>query len=170
MTDLLVKHMIERPGCTIHYWLGGRKDAPLLIVLHGATMDHHMFDEQVKAFADDYRLLVWDARGHGASRPLSSGFILQDCADDLIAILEHLKVNQAVLVGQSMGGYVAQQVYLKYPERVQAIVIIGAINIAFAYAKWEVLAVKASLPLFNVWPYGNFTRTVLEKSEDQEIT
>jgi 3-oxoadipate enol-lactonase len=158
--NILSENILERPGCNIHYWLGGREDAPLLVFLHGATMDHRMFDEQVKAFAGEYRLLLWDARGHGASRPLNSGFVLEDCADDLVAILDHLKVKQAALVGQSMGGYIAQQVYLRYPERVQAIVIIGAINIAFPYAKWEVWVVKATLPLFNVWPYGNFIRTV----------
>ncbi|MBC8171693.1 MAG: alpha/beta hydrolase, partial [Anaerolineae bacterium] len=154
------EHTLERSDCNIHYWLGGLGDAPLLVFLHGATMDHRMFDEQVKAFAGEYRLLVWDARGHGASRPLSSGFVLEDCADDLIALLDHLNVKKVVLVGQSMGGYIAQQVYLKYPERVQAIVIIGAINIAFPYAKWEVWTVKATLPLFNIWPYGHFARTV----------
>jgi pimeloyl-ACP methyl ester carboxylesterase len=151
---------LERPGCTIYYWLGGREDRPLLAFLHGATMDHQMFDEQVKAFTDEYRILAWDARGHGSSRPLSGGFVLDDCADDLIAILDSLNVQQVVLVGQSMGGYVAQQVYLRHPARVSAMVIIGAVNITFSYAKWEVGAVKLSLPLVNIWPYGNFTRTV----------
>jgi len=158
--NILTEHILERPGCTIHYWLGGREDRPVLVFLHGATMDHHMFDDQVKAFAGEYRLLVWDARGHGRSRPISSSFILEDCADDLVAVLDHLKIQRAVLIGQSMGGYIAQQVYLRHPERVRAMVIIGAINIAFPYSKWEVWAVKLSLPLFNLWPYGNFTHTI----------
>jgi 3-oxoadipate enol-lactonase len=157
---MLSEHIIQRPGCTIHYWLGGKENAPLLAFLHGATMDHRMFDEQVKAFEDDYRILVWDERGHGASRPLSSSFVLADCADDLIAILDQIKVNKVTLVGQSMGGYIAQEVYRRYPERVAAMVIIGAVNITFAYSKAEVWTVKLSLPLLNVWPYGNFTRTV----------
>ncbi|MEO8611686.1 MAG: alpha/beta fold hydrolase [Chloroflexota bacterium] len=158
--QILAEHILERPGCSMHYWLGGREDAPLLAFLHGATMDHRMFDEQVKAFGDEYRILVWDARGHGASRPLGSSFVLGDCADDLIAIFDHLNVKKAVLIGQSMGGYIAQEVYRRYPERVAALVIIGAVNITFAYSKAEVWAVKLSLPILNVWPYANFTRTV----------
>jgi 3-oxoadipate enol-lactonase len=158
--QILAEETLERPSCTIHYWLGGREDGPLLVFLHGATMDHCMFDAQVQAFADKYRILVWDARGHGASRPLGSSFVLADCADDLIAILDHLNVKQAVLVGQSMGGYVAQEVYFRHSERVAAMVIIGAVNIAFAYSKTDVWMVKLSLPLLNVWPYNNLARTI----------
>jgi 3-oxoadipate enol-lactonase len=158
--QILAEQTLGRSGCTIHFWLGGREDAPLLVFLHGATMDHCMFDAQVQAFADKYRILVWDARGHGASRPLGSSFVLADCADDLIAILDHLNVKQAMLVGQSMGGYVAQEVYFRHPERVAAMVIIGAVNIAFAYSKTDVWIVKLSLPLLNVWPYNNLAHTI----------
>ncbi len=132
----------------------------MVVMTHGATMDHRMFNAQVKALSTNYTVLVWDVRGHGLSRPLHKDFRLEDCADDLVAIIDCLGAGQAVLVGQSMGGYISQYLYLRQPESVQAMVIIGSTSIAFPYTKWEVLALKASLPLFGLWPYGHFVRTV----------
>lgn len=158
------EYTLQRPGCTIHYWLGGREDRPLVALLHGATMDHHMFDQQLSALAGEYRVLTWDNRGHGKSRPLHGDFSLKDSGDDLIALLDHLGVEWAVLVGQSMGGMIGQHVYLHHPERVQALVNLGAVNITFPFARWEVLALKLSLPLFNLWPYEHFKRTVAKST------
>jgi 3-oxoadipate enol-lactonase len=94
-TEILIEYTLQRPRFTLHYWLGGQQDRPLVVLLHGATMDHHMFDEQVKALADEYRVLAWDNRGHGQSRPLGGAFSLTDSADDLVALLDHLQVEKA---------------------------------------------------------------------------
>lgn len=153
------EHRIERPGCTIHYWLAGPEDRPLVVLMHGATMDHRMFDPQIAALVPQYRTLRWDARGHGRSRPAPE-FTLEDCAADLIAILDAIGVDQVVLVGQSMGGYIAQYVYLRQPERVRAIVIIGATSIALPYALWEIWALQATLPMFRLWPYNHLAGVV----------
>ncbi|NWF68836.1 MAG: alpha/beta fold hydrolase [Chloroflexi bacterium] len=153
--------VLERAGVSLHYWhLSADTGRPLLVLTHGATADHAMFDQQVAALAGKYPLLTWDVRGHGLSRPLKDDFVLQDCADDLLALLDALGVEQAVLAGQSMGGLISQYVYLRARQRVKALVIIDAVNIAFAYKKWEVWALKASLPLFDLWPYEHFKRTV----------
>ncbi len=157
---VLEAHVLERNNCPLHYWLGGADDRPLVVFSHGATMDHRMFNAQVEALLAEYRVLVWDARGHGQSRPAGAAFRIEDCADDLLAILDHIEVRQAVLVGQSMGGYVSQYAYLRQPERVRAMVIIGATSIALPYKRWEILALKASLPLFDLWPFGHFKRTI----------
>ncbi|MFU8772045.1 MAG: alpha/beta fold hydrolase [Anaerolineales bacterium] len=154
------EHILERDGCPIHYWVSGLVDRPLLVFMHGATMDHRMFDPQVDAFASQYRVLVWDARGHGKSQPLGARFSLEQCAQDMIAILDTLGISQAVLCGQSLGGYIAQHIYRIAPELVQAMVIIGSTPIAKAYSRWEVWALKASLPLFRLWPYNHFTQTI----------
>ncbi|HEX6384941.1 MAG TPA: alpha/beta hydrolase [Anaerolineae bacterium] len=155
---------LDRPGCTVHYWLAGQEDRPLVVFSHGATMDHTMFDPQVSALLPEYRVLTWDVRGHGQSRPLQEDFTLVDCADDLVAILDDVGVQQAVLAGQSMGGYINQYTYLRYPERVQAMIIIGATGIALPYSRWEILALKATLPLFGLWPYEHFKRTVAKNT------
>lgn len=160
----MIHDTLDRPNCTIHYWLAGPEDRPLVVFTHGATMDHAMFDAQVSALLPEYRVLTWDVRGHGQSRPLHEDFTLPDCADDLVAILDHHAVQQAVLVGQSMGGYISQYTYLRHPERVQAMVIIGATGIALPYSRWEIVALKATLPLFSLWPYRHFKQTIAQNT------
>lgn len=156
----ITAHTLERPGCTIHYWLSGSPDRPLVALTHGATMDHRMFDEQVRALTPDYRVLTWDVRGHGASQPMTGAFSLELCAEDLIAILDVVGAEKVVLGGQSMGGMIAQHVYFRQPERVMAMLMIDTTSIALPYKKWEVLTLKATMPLVNLWPYRHFTETV----------
>lgn len=158
--DSLQAHVLERDGCALHYWLGGDAKRPLLVFMHGATMDHRMFNAQVEALVADYRVLVWDARGHGRSQPLGAGFSLAVCARDMLAVLDEVGVETAVIGGQSLGGYIAQTLYRIAPERVQAMIVIGSTPIAKAYSKLEVWALKATMPLFNLWPYSNFVKVV----------
>ncbi|MFO7537373.1 MAG: alpha/beta hydrolase [Chloroflexota bacterium] len=157
---VLSERTLFRDGCPLHYWIGGPAERPLLVFMHGATMDHRMFNAQVDAFAPHYRLLVWDARGHGKSQPIGAGFSLAQCTQDMLAILDELGVEQAVLCGQSLGAYIAQYLYRQAPQRVQAMMIIGSTPIAQAYSRWEIWALKASLPLFRLWPYSHFTQTI----------
>jgi pimeloyl-ACP methyl ester carboxylesterase len=157
---ILREHTLLRAGCPLHYWVGGAVGRPWLVFLHGATMDHRMFNAQVEAFAPQYRVLVWDARGHGKSRPLGAGFSLERCAEDMLAIFAAQGVEQAILCGQSLGGYIAQYIYRLAPERVAALVLIGTTPIAKAYSRWEIWALKASVPLFRLWPYSHFTQTI----------
>ena len=156
----LNEFVLPRAGCAIHYWLGGSKANLSVVLLHGATMDHRMFDPQIAALIDQYQVVAWDARGHGKSQPLTQAFSLQDCAADFIALLDHLELDQVVLVGQSMGGYIAQFAYLLHPQRIRAMVMIDSISIAMPYAKWEIAVLKATLPLFNLWPYDHFVRSL----------
>ncbi|GAB4549698.1 MAG: alpha/beta hydrolase [Anaerolineae bacterium] len=153
-------YTLSHKECTLHYWLTGPQNRPMLIFTHGATADHLMFEPQIAEFAKDYRILVHDVRGHGESRPLNVPFSLEDCADDLLAMLDALEVKDAVMIGQSMGGLIAQRLYLKAPARVQAMVIIGSVCIAIPYSKIEVWVLKVTVPLFNFVPYGSFKRLV----------
>ncbi len=109
--ELLSEHTLLRAGCPLHYWTGGLAGRPWLVFMHGATMDHRMFTAQVEAFAADYRVLVWDARGHGRSQPIGADFSLTLCAEDMLAILDAEGIDRAILCGQSLGGYIAQQRY-----------------------------------------------------------
>lgn len=160
----MTEAVLQRDGGPIHYWVGGLENRPLVVFTHGATMDHRMFDAQVAALLPEYRVLTWDVRGHGKSQPLGSGFDLRACADDLFALMDAVGVEKAVLVGHSMGGYITQYAYLKHPERVLAVGIIGAINVTLPYSRWEILMLKASMPMIGLWPYGNFTQAVAKST------
>ena len=99
---------LEHDGCRLHYWVEGPAGAPLVAFSHGATADHTMFDEQVGAVTRRYRMLRWDMRGQGLSRPARPSFSCTRAADDLRAILDHLGERSVALVGQSIGGNVGQ--------------------------------------------------------------
>jgi len=160
----LTLHVVERQGCPLHVWTGGPPGRPLVTLLHGATMDHRMFNAQVTALLPEYRVLVWDARGHGRSRPAGAPFSLELCADDLLAALDYLGEDRAVLGGQSLGAMIAQHAYFRQPQRVLALVVIDSVSIAMPYTKLEVWALRASLPLFDLWPYNHFVRTVVNNT------
>ncbi|HYG56864.1 MAG TPA: alpha/beta hydrolase [Symbiobacteriaceae bacterium] len=154
---------LDRPGCRIHYWLGGPEGAPLVVFTHGAICDHHMFDPQVPAVADRWRILMWDVRGHGRSQPAST-FSTAEAAADLSALIEHCGYTQAVLVGQSMGGMISQEVVFTYPERVRGLAIVGSSCITLPLTWAEALGLKLSAPLLRMWPYGPLLRTIASAS------
>lgn len=152
--------ILERDGCPIHYWLHGPERAPAIALLHGAGMDHRMFDAQVEALADDYRVLTWDARGHGRSQPIHAALHINDFVGDLMAILDREGIEGAVIGGQSFGGYIAQHVCLRHPSRVRALIVIGATGVALPMSRADMLGLRLARPLMRLWPYASFARTV----------
>lgn len=113
-------------GQNIFYTDTGGADKPVLLFSHGLLMDHRMFDPQVAAFQSDYRCIAWDERGHGQTAQASAcaPFSYYDSADDAAALLAHVGVQQAVLVGMSQGGYLSLRCALTHPEVVRALVLI----------------------------------------------
>ncbi|MBK0331385.1 alpha/beta fold hydrolase [Brachybacterium sp. MASK1Z-5] len=97
---------------------GGRDP---LVLLHGGAVDHRMWGPQLGAFPDR-RLIVPDARGHGGSSDAEGPYRL---ADDVVALLDALDIERAVLVGISMGGGTAVDVALEHPGRASALVVSG---------------------------------------------
>jgi 3-oxoadipate enol-lactonase len=129
MNDIITTHQqIVRDTTTIHYWLAGPIGRPLLVFTHGGMMDHHMFDAQLAAVASEYRVLLWDVRGHGQSQPLDNDGVLElrTIVADLLAIVDRLGYQQACFIGQSFGANITQELAFLHPERVKALVIIGA--------------------------------------------
>jgi pimeloyl-ACP methyl ester carboxylesterase len=100
-------------------------DGPALLFSHGFMMDHTMFDAQVDALADDYRCVRWDERGFGDTHAPGE-FTYWDSADDAIGLLDHLGIDQAVLIGMSQGGFLSLRAALAHPGRVRALVLIDS--------------------------------------------
>lgn len=109
-------------GINIHYTDSGG-DGPAVVLSHGILMDHSMFDSQVAALGDEYRVIAWDERGHGGTA--SPGpFTYWDSARDVFALLDHLGVDAAVLCGMSQGGFLSLRAALLEPGRVRALILI----------------------------------------------
>ena len=75
-------------------------DGPAVVLSHGYLMDASMFDAQVAALTPVYRVITWDQRGHGGS-PAPGPFSYWDSARDVLALLDHLGIERAVLGGMS---------------------------------------------------------------------
>ena len=112
----------------IHFWLSENiiRDRFTLVFLPGLTADHRLFERQIGYFQSRYNVLVWDAPGHAASWPFELSFSLMDEARWLEEILRAQGVEHPVLIGQSMGGYVAQAYCELYPDRIKGFVAIDS--------------------------------------------
>jgi 3-oxoadipate enol-lactonase len=150
----LNKQELKRSGSTLVYWLTGPEKAPLVVLTHGATIDHRTWNPQLKALEGKYRVLVWDVRGHGQSQPIGEDFTVAGAAEDLVAILDKLKVKQAMLVGQSMGGNIAQELVFYHPERVSAMFLLGCACNTWKLTGLEKLQVKVGVPMLEHYPSG----------------
>lgn len=160
-----VEKTLRRSGSTIHYWLTGPEDGWLVTFTPGASMDHRMFDEQVPVVASaGYRVLTWDVRGHGLSKPIGEDFSVPAVVEDLLALMDLCGHEKAVFVGQSFGGYVAQEALFRYPERVAALALIGCTNITVLPSRLEYWALKLSPLMFRLWPWDNLRKQVAKST------
>lgn len=108
-------------GIRLHTREYGQGAAVLLI--HAFPLSGAMWQPQVEALADDYRLIVPDLRGFGNSEVPPGPYAMETLAEDLAALLDVLGVPQVGIVGLSMGGYVALALLRRYPQRVRALVL-----------------------------------------------
>jgi pimeloyl-ACP methyl ester carboxylesterase len=114
---------LVRPGATVAYWVIGPERAPVVVLLHGATLDHQAWQAQVDELARRYRVVVPDLRGHGEST-LDGAFRFDDAVDDVAALLDEVdRGAPLVLGGLSLGGNIAQEIVHRDPGRVDALVV-----------------------------------------------
>lgn len=102
-------------------------DGPPVLLLHGATADHRIWAEQARPLADDYRVVVYDVRGHGRTGGSErEDYSIDLFADDLAALVGALDLDRPAVCGLSMGGMIAQTYAARDPEALSALVSIGA--------------------------------------------
>src|SRR5262245_10100046 len=95
-----------------------------LVLLHGFPLDHSMWNAQIEHFSTKFRVIVPDLRGFGASQVVPGASSMEQMADDVSAMLAALAVREPiVLVGLSMGGYVAFQFWRKYGQQLKGLVL-----------------------------------------------
>jgi 3-oxoadipate enol-lactonase len=107
----------------ISYGDRGRGREMALLLVHGFPLDRRLWAAQVDTFANMTRVITPDLRGHGRSQVVPGPFTMEQHADDLAALLDHLRVRRAVVVGLSMGGYVAFAFWRRHPERVRSLIL-----------------------------------------------
>lgn len=144
----------------ITYWTNELiKNRMTLVFLPGLTADHRLFTSQMEYFEDKFNVLVWDAPGHGESRPFVLDFDLDDKAKWLMAILGQEEIINYILVGQSMGGYVAQMFYELFPGKSKGFVSIDSCPLLRKYVtKLEIWGLYNVGPIYKWYPWKMLVR------------
>jgi 3-oxoadipate enol-lactonase len=124
LTQQATTAVLERPGARLAYQATG--DGPAVVLVHGFGLDQRMWDPQAEHLAARFRVVRYDCRGFGASGPFDPA-VPYTHAGDLVALLDHLAIGDAVLVGLSFGGRVALQAALAAPARVRGLVLLDAV-------------------------------------------
>ncbi len=117
---------------------------PAVILIHGANMSPHMFDDFAPRFADRYHLVAFARRGHGKATPPSESFDIDDLANDIAVVMDSLGIEQAVLMAHSFGGNEITRFVAVHPDRVTGLVYLDA---DFGGADQGVLELLAAGPV-----------------------
>ena len=125
----------------IYYWVSRASEGTnWLVFLPGLSADHHLFDKQIEDLSDTYNCFVWDAPCHGLSRPFEKNFDMFDMAEYLHEIFTVEGIVQPVLIGQSLGGYIAQVYMQRYPDSVSGFFSIDSCPLKRKYYSWWEIA------------------------------
>jgi len=100
-------------GTELNYEVSGKEGAPWLVLSHSLACTVRMWDPQVAAFKDRYRILNYDMRGHGASAAPNGPYTLDMLADDVVGLMKQLKIERAAYMGLSIGGMIGQTLALR---------------------------------------------------------
>ena len=134
-----------------------------LILLHGNGESSGYFVNQIDRFANEYRVIAVDTRGHGASPRGNKPFTLETFADDLKNLLDSLNIEKANILGFSDGGNITVIFALKYPERVASLVLNGANLFPSGLKSSFLIPVKVLFAVFSL--LSHFSRRAKRRSE-----
>lgn len=115
---------VDVGGAQIYYAIYGKGDP--VILLHGGLGNADHWSNQVPALAEKFQVIAIDSRGQGRSTRTRARPSYQTMADDVIAVMDQLKLDKAALVGWSDGGEIALKIAIKHPERVAKLFVFGA--------------------------------------------
>ncbi|MBC7803912.1 MAG: 3-oxoadipate enol-lactonase [Candidatus Parcubacteria bacterium] len=110
-------------GIEVSYEVHGKEGAPWLTLSHSLACSVRMWDPQIAALKDRYRILAYDTRGHGGSEATKGAYTLELLADDLCFLLRELGIAKTHFCGLSMGGMIGQTFALKYPGIFQTLLL-----------------------------------------------
>lgn len=151
----MTEKIYQTPLGDVHYWTGrAGGDRPWLVMLPGLTADYHLFDKQTEYFEGKYNCFVWDAPAHGSSRPFKLEFYMDDLTAYIHDIFKREGIDCPVLVGQSMGGYIAQAYIKRFPGEAAGFVSIDSAPLSRSYfSGWELAMLKHAYWIYRPIPW-----------------
>ncbi|MGD0337805.1 MAG: alpha/beta hydrolase [Bacteroidota bacterium] len=94
-----------------------------VVFIHGFPFSHEMWKPQIEELKNLFRIVAYDVRGHGKSEVGDGRYTIEFFVNDLIELLNYRKIEKAVFVGLSMGGYIALRLAERFPERLKGLVL-----------------------------------------------
>ena len=113
-------------GVRLHYAHRGPKSGPAIVLLHGYSDSSFSFSRIMSLLPPGRRVIAPDLRGHGDSDRPATGYRMADLADDVIEMIDALDVPSAVIVGHSMGSFVAQAMVERAPRQATGLVLLAS--------------------------------------------
>jgi pimeloyl-ACP methyl ester carboxylesterase len=120
--DRITRRVRLATGVTVPYLEQGDPQAAAVLLLHEWVESSACFDRLLQAMRPTLRVFAMDQSGHGDAAKPADGYALVNFADDIAAFMDAVGLQSAVLLGSSSGGYVAQQVAVQVPHRVDGLV------------------------------------------------
>jgi pimeloyl-ACP methyl ester carboxylesterase len=156
-------------GVRIHYQEAGDESAPPMILIHGFISSNLVWNETFLPLAQaGFHVIAPDLPGYGYSdKPSGASYTIDAQADAVVGLMDRLGIDQATIVGASYGGAVAATIALDYPERVDKLVLVGAVT--NDQPKKKLLLRLASVPLIGdiATPLFLGSRWILRKRTEE---
>ena len=124
-------------------------NAPTLVIIHGLFGAIDNWNSQIKQLTNDFNVLALDVRNHGKS-PHQAGMTYAEMAEDVKQLVDHLALNSFYLLGHSMGGKIAMQFALTYPDYVSRLVVADIAPVKYPNRHSDVFAGLNNVPLAEI--------------------
>jgi pimeloyl-ACP methyl ester carboxylesterase len=171
MQDVTVATDGARLAARVHE--GPGDDAPTLVLHHGLASSQHIWDLMVSSLAKRFRVVTYDARGHGESSKPSTGYDFGQITDDVRAVLRATRARRPIMVGHSWGAMVALELAARHPRAVAGFVMVdgGVTTMRDSFPSWAAARAALAPPKLAGMPLEEFRASIPRFAGDAfEIT
>lgn len=137
MTQMHNQQKAKVNGVDIAYRFDGPEDGPVLLVANSLMANGSMWDGNIGALANRYRVLRYDKQGHGGSGFSKGPYTIAQLADDAIGLLDTLGIQKVHFMGLSIGGMIGQQLGARFPERILSLTLCNTASEMPPRSLWE---------------------------------
>ena len=124
--QMITRSAVVGPDVRLEYVETGDSTGLPVIFLHGVTDSWMSFEGTLEHLPESIRAIALSQRGHGNSSRPASGYLMDDFSGDVLRFMDALELSAAVIVGHSMGGFVAQRFAADHPDRTRGVVMMGS--------------------------------------------